>query len=443
MPIADELEEFAAGKAAGSLSSQDLGEQGAPQWAEAGQGQQAANGSSRRVLLAGLAGLCCAVLVAVAAVFVPRSSPVSPPSSNKLDTRTGIEFALIPAGSFQMGSPSSEQGRSFPEGPRHEVRISQAFWMAKHEVTNAQYRRFLAETSHRKPKYWDDAAFIAPDQPVVGVSWDDAVAYCNWAGMQLPSEAQWEYAARAGTTTRYWSGDAEADLARVGWYSENSGIGTQPVGQKPANAWGLYDMHGNVWNWTADRYGAYPASAQTDPKGSPTGDHRVFRGGSWVDLALGARAAIRMWHEPAVRGRVLGFRPVLPAPSISAVAGAATNEARLLTNTTLALDEKGPERAWEGEYRDGEKVGPWMTWHGNGQKAWEGEFKDGELQQSTSWHDNGQKASQFDYQEGQQHGRSTSWHRNGQKARESEYQHGRVGNSLCWNDAGREEPCPH
>jgi len=325
----------------------------------------------------------------------------------------------------------------------HEVRISQAFWMAKHEITNAQYGRFITATSHRKPKYWEETAVIVPDLPVVGVSWDDAVAYCNWAGMQLPTEAQWEYAARAGTTTRYWSGDSEADLARVGWYSENSGVGTQPVGQKPANAWGLHDMHGNVWNWTADRYAAYSASAQTDPTGPPTGSHRVFRGGSWVDLALGARAAVRKWHEPAARGRVLGFRPVLPAPSVRGGRGPTTKEARPLTSTALALDEKRQQQAWEGVYEDGEKTGPWTTWHGNGQKAWEGEFKDGELQKSTAWHSNGKKAAEFQYKDGQQHGRSTSWHSNGQKAGVSEYEYGRVGSSVCWNDAGREEPCPY
>jgi formylglycine-generating enzyme required for sulfatase activity len=383
-----------------------------------------------------------AALLALAGGMAVLGTSPDHSSPEKVYARTGVELVLIPAGSFQMGSPFDEEGRGFAEGPQHEVCISQPFWMAKHEVTNAQYRRFVVATSHRRPAYWDDASLIAPDQPVVGVSWDDAVAWCEWAGMSLPSEAQWEYAARAGTGTRFWSGDSEADLARVGWYSENSGNGTQAVGQKPANAWGLHDMHGNVWNWTADWYGGYSPVGQTDPTGPTSGQSRVFRGGSWVDLALGARAAVRMWHEPLARGRVLGFRPTLAIARARGGAFCATSEDEPSTGSTSALDRDGRRRGWAGEYNDGKKVGPWATWHGNGQKGWQGEYQDGVIGKSTTWHPNGQKASQYQYRNGLQHGAFTSWHPNGQKARNGVYEDGDVGQQTCWNEAGEEAPCP-
>jgi formylglycine-generating enzyme required for sulfatase activity len=161
--------------------------------------------------------------------------------------------------------------------------------MGTTEVTNAQYRRFVEATGHREPSlWWDTSDYNRPNQPVLGVSWYDAVAYASWAGMSLPTEAQWEYAARAGTRTRYWSGDSESDLARVGWYTGNSAVEGQPmdVGEKPANPWGLHDVHGNVWEWTADWYGDYPGSSQTDPTGLGSGSYRVYRGGGWADSPL-------------------------------------------------------------------------------------------------------------------------------------------------------------
>ncbi len=382
-------------------------------------------------------GLACQGLEA------PAPTEESPAPREMTDQKTGIQLTLIPAGSFLMGSPASEVGRGFPEGPQHEVSISQDFWMAKHEVTNAQYDRFLRATSHPKPKYRDDNAFTGPDQPVIGVSWNDADAYCRWAGMELPTEAQWEYAARAGTTSSYWSGDSEADLARVGWYSANGGNATMPVGQKPANAWGLHDMHGNVWNWTADWYGEYSSSALTDPTGPAKGSHRVFRGGSWIDLAIGARAAIRMWHEPAARGRVLSFRPIRSALADSDRAEFPTTQAKAPPDSTLSTAERAREQPWGGIFQDGEKVGPWTTWHPNGQKAWEGLFEAGELRKSTTWYESGQKAGESKYIDGGQRGSFTNWHKNGQKAGEGSYENGRTAASTCWNDAGEEEPCPY
>ncbi len=224
-----------------------------------------------------------------------------------IDSKTGITLAYIPAGTFMMGSPASEEGRRDDE-TQHQVTLSKPFWMGTTEVTNAQYRRFVEATGHRKPKYRNSSRFNAPNHPVVGVSWDDAVAYAKWAGMSLPTEAQWEYAARAGTTATWWSGSTEADLARVGWYRGNSDLSLHAVGGKPANAWGLHDVHGNVWEWTADWYGDYPSSSQTDPKGPGSGSIRVRRGGGWDNRASYARVAFRHNKQPGSSYHALGFR---------------------------------------------------------------------------------------------------------------------------------------
>lgn len=235
------------------------------------------------------------------------------PGATMTDSNTGIEFAYIPAGSFDMGSLPDEAGRDGDEN-RHQVTLSQPFWMGTTEVTNDQYRRFVEATGHRQPEYWGESRFIEAKQPVVGVTWHDAVAFAAWAGMLLPTEAQWEYAARSGTTTRYWSGDSESDLARVGWYGGNSEQRLHAVGEKPANAWGLHDVHGNVWEWTADWHGVYPNSAQTNPTGPSSGTHRVRRGGSWPYGTNYARAADRHPLAPTERGNRLGFRLSKPIP---------------------------------------------------------------------------------------------------------------------------------
>ena len=131
-------------------------------------------------------------------------------------------------------------------GPQHEVEVP-GFYMGRYPVTNEEYGRFLADNGDAsEPEYWGDRKFNQPNQPVVGVSWNDAQRYAQWAGLRLPTEAEWEYACRAGTTTRYYTGDSEADLDRAGWYDGNSGGKLHPVGQKEPNAFGLYDMHGNV-----------------------------------------------------------------------------------------------------------------------------------------------------------------------------------------------------
>ncbi|MFN7955852.1 MAG: SUMF1/EgtB/PvdO family nonheme iron enzyme [bacterium] len=224
--------------------------------------------------------------------------------------RGGYELVRIPGGVFQMGSPESEEGRWDDEGPHHQVRVS-SFWLGRYPVTNEQYGAYLRENPGAKePERWSDRRYNQPRQPVVGVSWHEARAYADWARLRLPTEAEWEYACRAGTTTRYSSGDSEADLDRVGWYDTNSGGALHPVGEKEPNAFGLFDMHGNVWEWVEDDWHGDYRGAPTDGRAwieSPRGARRVLRGGSFANSARFARAAYRL-VAPGGRRGYRGFR---------------------------------------------------------------------------------------------------------------------------------------
>jgi formylglycine-generating enzyme required for sulfatase activity len=216
--------------------------------------------------------------------------------------RGGVQLVLIPSGRFTMD-----------DGVHANVVDLESFYLARTPVTNGQYREFLeAMPKVAKPRYWADRQFNQPEQPVVGVSWDDAKVYCDWAGLVLPTEAQWEYACRAGTTTAYHSGDDEADLARVGWYARNSGGRLRAVAELEPNGFGLYDMHGNVFEWCLDNFGSYKTSPHRGDglRYEPVGDaSRVVRGGCWFNVARFARSAFRDdWH-PGVRSYDVGFRP--------------------------------------------------------------------------------------------------------------------------------------
>jgi formylglycine-generating enzyme required for sulfatase activity len=255
------------------------------------------------------------------------------------------EMVVIPAGTFLMGSPPGEEGRKDNEGPQHKVTIGSRFALGKYAVTVGEYRKFVEVTGHRHEggmyvwtgskwkedatKSWQDPGFAQGDRnPVVGVKWRDAVAYCEWLATatgkpyRLPSEAEWEYGARAGTTTPFSFGEtispAQANYngnftyggGAKGEYRQN----TVAVGSFPANAWGLYDLHGNVWEWVADvwhdSYQGAPAdgSAWIEGEGTNSSRLRVGRGGSWGDNPRSLRSANRSWGGPGNRNDSLGFR---------------------------------------------------------------------------------------------------------------------------------------
>ena len=236
------------------------------------------------------------------------SQTLAPSSNQKASTNSiGMEFVLIPAGEFDMGSPSGETDRYGDEGPVHKVKISDAFYLGKYEVTQKQWREIMGDN----PSNYD-----GDNRPVEYVSWNDAQDFIKKLNTKestdkyrLPSEAEWEYAARAGSTTRYSFGDIESRLGEYGWYEGNSGDKTHLVGQKKPNPWGLYDMHGNVWEWTQDLYnGDYKVAPADGSAWESGGSSRIFRGGSWLYYARDCRSANRNYYIPDFRNYDLGFR---------------------------------------------------------------------------------------------------------------------------------------
>jgi sulfatase modifying factor 1 len=267
------------------------------------------------------------------------------PRRSDLIASTDLWMVQIPAGTFMMGSPKDEAERRDDE-VRHEVTLSKAFWLGQTPVTQAQWQAVMG-TSPSEFKG-------NPNRPVEQVSWYDAIEFCNQLtamaneadarlgltpcyriskieraeggaqsgsirsaeveliaganGYRLPTEAEWEYAYRAGTTTAYSFGDDESMLAKHAWFDENSGESTHPVATKRSNAWGLFDMHGNVDEWCWDWYGEYPSGAVTDPQGPRSGSGRVLRGGSWLGFSQYCRAAYRSADDPDFRYDDLGFR---------------------------------------------------------------------------------------------------------------------------------------
>ncbi len=227
------------------------------------------------------------------------------------DGSKGPEMVWIPAGSFQMGDIQGDGDDD--EKPVHEVSVDR-FAIGKYQVTFEQYDKFAEATGKDKP---DDEAWGRDKRPVINVSWDDATAYAKWLSKQtgyiyrLPTEAEWEYMARAGTTTRYCFGDDESSLGDYAWYNDNSSGKTHPVGEKKPNAWGIYDVHGNVWEWCADIYSAdyYSRSPRSNPTGPGRGGSRVVRGGSWLFDARCVRAAFRYDYVSSYRSSsIQGFR---------------------------------------------------------------------------------------------------------------------------------------
>jgi formylglycine-generating enzyme required for sulfatase activity len=242
-----------------------------------------------------------------------RTVPPSVPFENTSIPKTwrnsiNMEFVLIPAGEFMMGSPDTVQQAWDSEKPVHRVTISKPFYMGKYEVTQSQWQAVMGD---------NPSQFEGANRPVESVSWEDVQTFirtlnqkAGYEACRLPTEAQWEYAARAGSTTIYHFSDDPAHLGDHAWYEENAGGYTHSVGQKKPNAWGLYDMHGNVHEWVQDWYHKtyYQNSPTVDPQGLDTGVGRVVRGGGWRRPAQYVRAADRSWYTPGSRVDHIGFR---------------------------------------------------------------------------------------------------------------------------------------
>lgn len=242
------------------------------------------------------------------------------------------DMIYIEGGIFTMGSSADEPGHEIDEEPPHLVKVN-SFSIGRFEVTNKEYQRFILETGHpspyvdedwAKPFNWFENSYPEGSSrtPVVLIRWDDAVAYCAWLSGQtnetyrLPSEAEWEYACRAGSTTAFSFGDNEDEIESYAWYDGNSNGRMHTVGLKKPNAWALYDMHGNVWEWCQDWYRENYTDTPTDGSAheSPKGSYRVYRGGSWHFYARSCRSANRYGLSPSNTLPNLGFRVVRSEP---------------------------------------------------------------------------------------------------------------------------------
>ena len=270
-------------------------------------------------------------------VAAPTRSHAKPGALElRLHPKDGLSYVWIPPGQFRMGASKDDKEAYDDEKPAHDVRISKGFWMCQTPVTVAAYKRYVRDTGGSMPAepiYLDknlNPGWKDESLPMTMVSWEDAQGYCKWAGLRLPTEAEWEYAGRAGTT-----GSRYGALDEIGWYADNSGnkrIDSQelwntdsssygkrimengnrprPAGQKQPNGFHLYDMLGNVWEWTEDWFddSYYKASPAEDPKGPASGSIRVLRGGSWGDVPRVARASFRIIFQPDARYYSIGFR---------------------------------------------------------------------------------------------------------------------------------------
>ena len=246
----------------------------------------------------------------------------------EVENSVGMQLRLIPPGEFMMGSPESEEGRWDVEGPQHRVQITRPFYLGVYPVTQSQWESVMGTN----PSWFSEggkgsdlvSGLSTADFPVESVSWEDAQEFIGRLNerseetgrvYRLPTAAEWEYACRAGTTTRYSFGDDEAELDEYGWYSGNTGGlrgggRTYPVGQKRPNFWGLYDIHGNVFEWCSDWFSGdyYANSPLEDPTGPEAGSSRVSRGGGWDDTGWSCRSAYRDGYAPGDRRIYLGFR---------------------------------------------------------------------------------------------------------------------------------------
>jgi formylglycine-generating enzyme required for sulfatase activity len=230
-----------------------------------------------------------------------------------------MEFVLVSPGTFVMGAePGGPDGAEPDEAPPREVTISRGFWCSATELTQAQWEQVMGAGS--SPGF-----FRGPDRPVESVSFGEALAFADALNRlektgryRLPTEAEWSYAAKAGTLTPWSWGADPGDAGPYAWYRENSGMETRPVKGKLPNPWGLYDMHGNVWEWVSDWYGAgwYLEGPASDPLGPADGAERVVRGGAWDNQAAQLRSDNRAFLVPGTRERSVGFRLVFTSGQV-------------------------------------------------------------------------------------------------------------------------------
>ena len=312
---------------------------------------------------------------AQAATSSKKTTPISVKSSNpkpgeewtvELDNGVNLEMVWISAGSFEMGSPSNEEDRDSDE-TQHRVTLTKGYWLGKTEVTQDQWQALMGTTvsdqRNKADKDWPLRG-EGTEYPMYYVSWNDAMAFCqklierersagrlpDGYAYTLPTEAQWEYGCRAGTTGAY---GGNGNLGDMGWYSSNSGKTTHPVGQKRANGWGLYDMHGNVWEWCMDWCGDYPLGSVIDPAGPASDSGRVYRGGGWkhdAELCRSARGTIDL---PTLRDADLGFRLALVSTSESeghketTVSGVGEETEKLSSSSVLERYQPRSSEDWE------------------------------------------------------------------------------------------------
>ena len=252
----------------------------------------------------------------ISCLLLPACSHVPETLSVELADGVTMDFVYIPSGSFAMGAAPSEEGPlDDSEEPQHTVEISKGFYLAKYELTQAQWRAELGTQPWRNRQY----AKMSAEYPASYIAWPEVEEFvrrlnqkAGKALYRMPTEAEWEYACRAGTTTRWHAGDDEQILGDYAWTSGNTWASgkkhPQKVGQKKPNAWGLYDMHGNVWEWVADWESSYTADNEIDPQGPASGERRIGRGGSFGTLGLGVRSASRFFSPPDARTPDVGAR---------------------------------------------------------------------------------------------------------------------------------------
>ncbi len=224
----------------------------------------------------------------------------------RVNSKDGLKYVWVPAGTFMMGCSPGDTDCYSDENPRHQVTITHGFWLGQTEVTAGSFKKFSAATGVAMPPAPNfNSAWADNDQPILNETWDEASQYCAWAGGRLPTEAEWEYAARGGSTEAYYG-----DLNATAWYQNNSGAVTHSVGQKQPNGFGLFDVLGNVSEWVNDWHenNYYLHSPAQDPPGPATGKDRVLRGGSYNDVPKNERLSLRFLNDPSGRLPSHGIR---------------------------------------------------------------------------------------------------------------------------------------